>query len=531
MNARTNKGDEMKANARTLVLAAAGILAAGGATYVAANAMGCTEVGATDNQEQTGRQERGRDPGNFAIETYWDADKGQYVWMYQLLYSDVILSPDGKFVMAMVPVPGPDQGFAEPALVLAMAELPDGKVEVFPDIANLERINFSPDGATAYLLRDGGTFLSVMDLGTRELTTTVALTAPYSVVDVTADGSFLVLSNLPTTDGEELWYNADECHPGYLGGLPDDASLCTVAFLDTGTLEQWSLDLPMAVRDIDFSPLSDELLFTYSKWFGQTPVATVQFYDLASRKVVSKVDFQNCADELVIAAEKGLALLSPTTCSKDPISIIDLKTRSFVKTLPGFGPVVVARDGATAIGFTRKQDMEQQWSYSEQKTDFGLIVVDLATTDWKVMDHGDVAPAYTVSPDGRFLYLFHDTLEDQTDDLGKTTVVHHYTKLQQLDLENFAQTEIAADGMGLERFVWTDDGTQMYFLSGGKLFRIESGVPKANEIPLAFEPELMNIRPQGDFLVLGEWDAPVFHLVTLDAAHTATTKTLAIESR
>ena len=73
---------------------------------------GCTpEMGASDNFEETGRQERGRDPGKYQSEVTWDPEEGEYVWEYDLHYSDVILSPDGRRLLAMVPVPKADELF------------------------------------------------------------------------------------------------------------------------------------------------------------------------------------------------------------------------------------------------------------------------------------------------------------------------------------------------------------------------------------------------------------------------------------
>jgi len=504
-----------------VVAAAAVVLAVGG--YAAFGSVGCTEVGATDNQEQVGRQERGRDPGDYETEMYWDAKLGKYVWLYQLFYSDVILSPDGANLMAMVPAPGPDEGFLDPSMFLAVAPLPVGDVKFFPDMRNLERINFSPDGATAFLLHEGGTALSLLDLGTLNVSSTIELDSPFGVVDVAAEGRFLVLSNLPTTDAQELWYNAGDCTPAYLADMPEGATLCEVGFIDLETNEQWTLDLDFAIRDIDFSTVAPEILLTWSRWIGQTPLATVEFYDMEKRQVSSKVDFQNCADELVIADEESLAILAPTTCSRDPISIIDLETRSFVKTLPGFGPVVVARDGSAAVGFTRKQDMETQWGYHGQTTDFGLIIVNLHTLDWKVLDHGKVAPAYTVSPDGKYLYVFHETLETQETADGTYKTVKEFSNFQQVSLADFSTVSLEPSGLGLDHFVWTGDGLTMFFTSGSRLYSLDAGIPQVHEVSLGgLSPELLNIRPQGDFLVLGEYDAPMFYLVTLDETHAVT---------
>lgn len=501
------------------------------AAWIFAGGPGCVEQGATDNQEQVGRQERGRDPGSYDTEVLWDAQQGKYVWLYDLAYTDVILSPDGAALLAMAPLPGPDAGYDEPGLVLVAQLLPAGEMRVFPELRDLERINFSPDGTTAYLIRNGGDALVVLDLTSLAIEKTIPLDSAFGVVDVSADGRFLVLSNLPTSDGQELFYEASNCNPGYSASLGPDASACRVGFIDLESGDQWAVQTPLAVRDIDLSPVDGDVLFTYSTWAGGTPLATVEFYSPVQKKVLSKASFQNCADELVIAEDKLLGILSPTQCSRDPISIIDLEKRSFVKTLPGFGPVVLARDGTTAIGFTRRQEMEQQWGYHDQDTKVGLIVVNLNTLEWTVMEHGDVEPAYTVSPDGKSLYLYHETLESEMDDEGHLHYYHQMSDMEMVDLTDFSTHPIAASGLGLERFVWTGDGKEMFFLSGSKLFRLKAGAAQADQVPLPVSPELINIRPQGDFLVLGEADAPIFYLHWMAADHPLATLSLSVSAR
>lgn len=511
-----------------VVVLLAGILAA---TSMGLGMAGCTvEEGASDNEEQVGRQERGRDPGHYSYETQWDPDAEEYSWIYELQYSDVILSPDGQFLLAMVPVPGPDKGFDEAGLALVVQELPTGLSQVFPEFMDLERVNFSPDGKEAYLLLSGGREIAVFDLELFEVVDIHQLTSQYSVLDVTPDGRYLVLNNLPTTDAGEDLYSAQDCFALHLWDM-EEASACEVGFVELSSGDTWDVEAEMAIRDLDFSSKQGDILLTYSRWEGNSSLATVQFYNTEERQFVAKVDFPNCADELVVSHKQKLGILSPQSCAKDPISIIDLDAREFVSNLPGFGPVVLARDEGLAVGFTRKTAMENEWDYQDQTTDFGLIVVDLETYEWRVKDHGDNAPTYAVSPDGAYMYLYHDTLVEKEQPGGNTKVVHEPTDFMLVDVADFSTTMISESGIGLERFVWSAAGDTLFFLSGKSLYSVPSGATDLESIELPVTPELMNIRPQDDYILLGEDNAPTFYLVRTSGDQTPTPLTLSIAAQ
>jgi hypothetical protein len=476
----------------------------------------CFDAGASDNQEQVGRQERGRDPGKFEYETRWDADEGRYKWVYSLVYSDIILSPDGTTLLAMVPAPGPDKGYDEPSLVLVAQRLPNISKKVFPDLVNLERINFAPDGSKAFLVLDGGREIKVLDLAAFKISGSYQVDSPFSVADVTPDGRFLVLSNLPKTDTEEDFFSTTDCAPSW-SDVPEGASRCEVGLVALDSGEDWIVSLPYPVRDIDFSTSHDEIMFTYSRWENQTSLATVEFYSPADRMTKGKVDFQNCADEMVIDRLGKRGLLSPTSCNKDPISILDLEKRTFVATLPGFGPVVVSQERELAVGFTRKADMKSAWNY-QQTQDYGLIVVDLKTNEWKIVEYGDNAPSFTLSPEGGFLYVYEDGLKCVEQEDGTCKWENTPAGLAQYDVDTMVRKVISQGDPQLDRFVWDSTGNSLYVLAEGNLFRVGNGTAKVEEIPLTVEPELLNIRPQNDYLLLGEWDAPRFYLLDIPGA-------------
>jgi dipeptidyl aminopeptidase/acylaminoacyl peptidase len=489
------------------------------------------EQGAVDNNEGSGRQERGQDPGKVTVEEEEDPETGEVVWSYLLEYSDLILSPDGKNLLMSVPKPGPEQGFDTAGMVLAVQPLPAGETRYLPKLQDLSRINFAPNGGVAYLLDADGTRVRALELTGYTLTGEHHLPGTFSVLDVTPDGAYLILSNLPKTDLEEYSFDpyAASCTPPAAMDLPGGADLCKAAVVDLTAGTVWELDLPHRVRDIDFDPLSGEVLISYSLRSGGPDGGTTSylvFYNVAFGAFTAKLTFPNCSDEVEISLEAGLALQSPTACTQpqdfdpndplndlesswggsqpfhDPISIIDLETRQFVENLPGFGPVALTGDGTLAAGFTLRHVMEEEWGYHDQVDPVGIILVTLPGLEWDIVDVGSEVPAYTFSPDGGFLYLYSDN------PLSGSTV-------GRIDTGTLALEWLQGPEVDLDAFVWSPDGGTMYTVSKDRLYAIRNDSAEIREVELPVSVDLINIRPQGDFILVGPDDQPLFYTMFL----------------
>jgi hypothetical protein len=488
---------------------------------------------AEENQERTGWQDRGRNPGSYDVDRGWQPDTagqpGGHAWQYGLHYEDVILSPDGRLLLGMVPVPGPDQGWDAPGLVLVAQALPLGPKVVFKAQRDLRRINFSPDGRFAYLLAADGRSLSRLDLDTLQVAPLADLGDAYTTLDVTPGGRWAIASNLPDSDMDEAFFLADRC----IGWQGEDR--CTLAVVDAATGQAVTHSFASPLRDLDFSPVHRDLVLTTSTWDedGQ-PVATLTFLSPESHQIVAAVDFPNCADELKLQPSGTLALLAPTRCqarqggSADPISVIDLASRTFVENLPGFGPVEISADGAQAVGFTRRADMWTQWGY-DQVEEVGLIVVDLPSLSWQVIEYGDREPGYYLAGSGRWLYAYESTQDCRWRDRAAGYVCEDQRELARFDLHAGGQ-RVALEGpvVALHRFALSHGGERLWALDDGKLVRIDVGSPSTHHVPLPVEPELINVRPQQDYLVLGEADAPRFYLAPLASPYDVITVDLGL---
>ena len=538
----------MKIALRTLEVC----LWAGGCTLVAiiigVSSLGCdgADVGGLDNEEEVGRQDRGRDPGSYWVDddgTRYNRETGEYEdqdWTYALSYSDVILSPDGMNLLAMVPKPGPNKGFASSGMVMVVRPLPVGKPRVFPEITDLERLNFSPEGDYAYALAKGGMKLFTINLRSFKLESTTLLNHAYRVVDVTPDGKYVVVSNLPVTDWDEMvnygGFDSD-CYGSGNGAL----NLCRFTLLNVASGEVRDRLVGERIRDLDFSTINNELLLTTSRWVDAgieyLPETTIHFFDPEITEFTGSASFPNCADEVIIDRHRHRALLSPVRCvppqhpsqvkppppNKDPISVIDLKTREFITNLPGFGPVVLAANGDMAIGFTRQQALEDEWNYFDQETPVGLIFVELDSLDYHIINYGDKEPAYTVSPDGRKLYLFDDGHHWVKDNNGYWHMAAVNTGLKQFDLAQRKWSKLTDMNTALDRFVWTADGTSMYFISDQQFFRLDVADEMVTPLPIIGSPDNINLRPQQDVVILGEAESPKFYLLERSANYSLKT--------
>jgi hypothetical protein len=540
---------------------------------------GYDDRGYADNHKYSGRQDRGRGTGNYQVEVvekepdYGDStnstpnyhvdyeDGGgpgepgapaKYEWKYTLDYQDLILSPDGANLLMMVPKPGPALGFETPGLVLVVQPLPDGIPVCFPQVQDVARINFSADGRLAFLLDDSGTRLQILHLDDYTVSDVFFLGHPFTVVDVSPNGRYAVLTNLPIGDKAEVDFSEVKgCKPPASFNLPPNASLCEAGFVDLVTGEQWIVPFGRPLRDLDFCPLTFDAIFSYSfQYFGPTSPNKTHFlfYETDERKFTNKLIFPNCSDEVVISETSQHALLGPVICQvwkqepieaeepeeqgewvwewddgyweevqvqvpgggeqefQDPISVIRLDTRKFVTNLPGFGPVAVSEKRTMAIGFTNREAMENEWGYFDQWTPFGLIFVDLKTLGWNVIDWGDDVPAYTVSPDGNYLFAYDDTLEDEVAS----------SPLRRINLETLVMEPVYGPQVELDAYAWQPGTSNIYLLHDKGLFMIPDSSTQVVALDVPLQPELINIRPQGDFLLLGVKDAPTFYALPLE---------------
>jgi hypothetical protein len=215
----------------------------------------------------------------------------------------------------------------------------------------------------------------------------------------------------------------------------------------------------------------------------------------------------NCASSLEVAPDGRTALLAPTFCQADPVSVIDLETRTFRKNLPGFGPVAYSPDGAYAVAFGRQADLLQVAGIHTD-TLYSLLFIDMDTMQLDVVELGSDLPVYSVTPDGEVVLLYSNWQSDYYDGI---TIVDFATR---------ALRQTVGPIVELSEYVATEDGALVYLIDGG-LFRLDVASGEIEFVTLdcaelaaagKCTPSTVNSLPGTDWLVLGFVPEPVFAL-------------------
>ncbi len=268
------------------------------------------------------------------------------------------------------------------------------------------------------------------------------------------------------------------------------------------------------VRDVRWTHAPGELAVVED--LGQATTRVTLFQPFGGGADTS-FEVPNCASTLEIAPDGRTALLAPTGCHQDPISVIDMTKRAFVKNLPGFGPVAYSPDGATAIGFARKADLAAVGVKTSAA--YSLMFIDVETHAWELLELGDSMPIYQITPDGEVVLLF-SVLHDAS-----------YDGIVLVDIATRTLRETSGPEVDLYEYVMTPDGEVVYLIDGG-LFRLdvqtgaivyltlECRTPGA---PSRCNPDLVNLLPDGQTLVLGYLHEAEFALYDIPSASLAKT--------
>jgi len=237
-------------------------------------------------------------------------------------------------------------------------------------------------------------------------------------------------------------------------------------------------------------------------WDGDTPTTRILVYEPGSATSGPRVlTVPNCASRLNLSPDGRLGLLAPTFCAKDPVSVIDIAERRFVKNLPGFGPVAFSPDGTYAVAFGRQDDLATFGIRSE--TPYALLFIDTADLSLEVLDLGDDLPTYTVTPDGEVVLIYS---------IFKSA---SYDGIVMVDVATRTLREADGPELDLSEFVMSEDGELVYLIDGG-LFRLDVATGRISYIrlpcgspgePTQCNPDLLNLLPNELTLVLGWHDS------------------------
>ncbi len=262
----------------------------------------------------------------------------------------------------------------------------------------LSRVAFSKTRDVAYALAPDGSLVALDLVGASELWRSETPFVDVSLLKVTDDDSSVLV-----VDGAKA-HVVDPKTGADLGAaiLPSSASFG--AFMPKG---------------------QKAVVVGHTVWKNHAPATPVTILDLASRGL-SVVDIPNCEAPPAILPDGSRVLVSPTFCEEDhasnpddkwtnpdPVSIIDVAEGglTFLKNLPGFGPVALSPDGSRAVAYLDKKRIDA--SMFDDKSlipgasapEYHLMVIDPKTLAFTVSPIGDALPRFAMSRNGKSLLV------------------------------------------------------------------------------------------------------------------------------
>ena len=294
--------------------------------------------------------------------------------------------------------------------------------------------------------------------------------------------------------------------------LVGDGASVLIVDAEAGELVR-RVELRSAAVELSFVPGKQRALVVgATRWDAHRPATEVAEIDLTSYAVAS-IDVPNCTAPIEVLPDASRALLSPTFCEEgvastsqqtwtnpDPVSIIDLADSgpTFVRNLPGFGPVALEPEGKRAVAYLDVQrvdaslfdDPTQVPSASGPR--YYVMSIDPKTLGFQLFPIGEVLPRFVLARDGKSL-LVDATVQklrgqasvkaslDSSGHLSASFSV--FGKVDSLfgalDLGSGAYTPFTGTAASLDRFVQMGDQKRVFTLklradgSGGDLYRID----------------------------------------------------------
>lgn len=160
-------------------------------------------------------------------------------------------------------------------------------------------------------------------------------------------------------------------------------------------------------------------------WPDHAPRTPVSLLDLGAA-TAETITVPNCEAPIQVLPDDTRALLSPTFCAEgtsstpqagwtnpDPVSVIDIANGklSFLKNLPGFGPVALSTDGARAVAYldTKRMDPAMFADKSQVPSTGGLeyhiMVIDPRSLAFTLTPIGNALPRFAMTRDGNGLLV------------------------------------------------------------------------------------------------------------------------------
>jgi DNA-binding beta-propeller fold protein YncE len=407
---------------------------AGAAAAVCAALLACNQGGANANQKGVGDQ-----PGGV-----------------QIGIGDIAVAPVGNYVLF------------QRDDTLAVGRVESGAIEALP-VKQPSRLAFSKQRPVVYVGSAFSSEVVAVDVDQRR-----ALWHTW-VTDA-------------TTDGLRLAASPDDRF--VVAGGPHD-----VVVLDAKTGSQLR-QRELADGLVDLAVLGDSkrvLVEQAHQWVGNSPHTALAVVDLETGVSVD-IDLPNCSDRIAVSADGKRAFIAPTTCQRDPVSVIDLSTpgsEHYLKNLPGFGPVAMSPDGSTAVAFLDRDSIDlslfddPSLAPTGSSSKYHLMLIDSATLKYEFAPVGDSMPRFAITPDGNVLLVDSE--------------VANGTRLFDVPSRSFRVIE--GPSFSLENFALSSDSAHAYVLSS-EIDDVDVEEATAARIEPGFLPQNLNISADDRLLYL-----------------------------
>lgn len=269
-----------------------------------------------------------------------------------------------------------------------------------------------------------------------------------------------------------------------------------------------ALDLPDGFVDMEILPDSSRALVVEKHtWHGDAPVTRIHVIALATG-ASRTFSVPNCSDRVVVGADGKRGFLAPTTCSRDPVSVLDLTAGSerFDKNLPGFGPVARAPGSTLAVAFYDRESGDPSLFDDPAKMPgsdtarYHLMLIDTQRLSYDFAEAGDDLPRFAVTPDGNVLLV----------DSSVTT-----TGARLFDVASRTFRDLYGPSLKLDNFVLSSNSRHAYALDPD-LYDVDVSAARVAWMSVGFDPANLNISADDRYLFLrkSESEICIFEIAT-----------------
>lgn len=392
-----------------------------------------------------------------------------------LLTGAMIVSPDGRYVLA------------QRNQTTVLLDVEANRARELPE--QIERFVFSKTGTFGLAVLPARAGVVRYDLTT--------LTPKWRVVPAFKSGSGARLARLSADEKSLVLGDEDR-----------------VLVLDAGSGDvRGAVPLGTAATELTFVPNTNRALVVgTTTWRDHAPTTSVVDLDLESL-AAKAITVPNCNAPVLVLPDGSRGFLSPTFCEEarpsnatqtwtnpDPVSVIDLSPAgpTFLKNLPGFGPVVSDEGGARIVAYLDMKRIDESMFADRSQVppkgsaQFHIMTIEPRSLAFTLTPVGDVLPRFAMAKSGQQL-LVDATVQNvrgeasvkaTIDTSGRVSVAFSVfgqsdSLFGAFDLDAKKYTPFSGAAARLDRFVQMGDKSRVFSLAtswdgmGGDLYRVD----------------------------------------------------------